>query len=247
MKILFVVALPLELKIIKQEIKKLEIRELQVDFLLSGVGNYNTIYNLKEYIERSGKPDFIVNLGVCGKIEKITHDFIQVYRIKNLSDNKEKICPVYIDFGDLESITSSEEIVSENNKLLDEKYVDMESFGVDFIASKEKIPYIILKIPFDEVGVKSKQVDLKKLEESFLTFPYKELFDKIQNYLERNIKEVEKDLSFYKKYFKLTFSEYEILKRNYNKFLAYGLSFEDFFENNKDLTKEKFIDEINKK
>lgn len=247
MKLLFVVALPVELKIIKQEIKKLEIREFQVDFLLLWVGNYNTIYNIKEYIERNWKPDFIINLWVCWKTLKEKYDFIQIYRIKNLSDNKEKICPVYFEFWKLQSIACSELIITNENDLNWEKFVDMESFWVDFVSSKEKIPYIIIKIPFDLIWENSKNIDLKEFDKSFWLFPYNELVFKINNYLQKNIKNYEPDFNFYKNYFKLTFSELEILKKNYNKFVAYNLDFKDFFEQNKNLSKDKFLEKINKK
>lgn len=245
MKILFVVALPIELKMIKQEIKKLEIINIQVDFLSSWVWSYNTIYSLKEYIDKNWNPDFIINLWVCGKTDNKNAEFIQIYRIKNLADKKEKICPVYFEFTKLESIACSENIVTDKKDLLDEIYVDMESFWVDFVSTKEKIPYIILKIPFDSVWEDSKKVELKELENKFLNFPYKELINSVKKYTEKNSKKEIENLDFYKDFFTLTYSETEILKRNYNKFIAYNLNFKEFFENNKDLPKEKFLEKIN--
>ncbi len=291
LKVLFVVALPIELKIIKQEIKKIILKDIKVDYLLSWAGNYETIYNLKDYINKNWNPDFLVNLWVCGYVNNVIPanagiyednippfvkgdrgflhfnnennannqlidprikseddiSFIQIYRIKNLSDNKEKICPVYVNFWDLQSIACSEKIITDKTSILDEKFVDMESFWVDFIATNEKVPYIILKIPFDEIWKESKKVDLKDLENSFLSFPYEKLFLDIKNYLQKNEKKEKVDLSFYKDYFRLTFSEFEILKRNYNKFIAYKQDFEDFFEKNKELSKEKFLEKLQKK
>ena len=53
--ILITCALNHELKIIKEEIRKLNISNLNIKYLISWVGNYNTIYNLKDYIEKKLK------------------------------------------------------------------------------------------------------------------------------------------------------------------------------------------------
>ncbi|MDQ7009203.1 MAG: hypothetical protein Q9M94_02835 [Candidatus Gracilibacteria bacterium] len=69
-KILFVSALSAELKIVKQEIKKLDISKfLEISFFESGMGNHKTIMNLSLFLVEQ-KFNFIVNIGVCGYIGK---------------------------------------------------------------------------------------------------------------------------------------------------------------------------------
>jgi glutaredoxin-related protein len=62
-KILFVSALSAELKIVKQEIKKLNISKenLEISFFECGMGNYKTILNLTRFLEKNNF-DFIVNI-----------------------------------------------------------------------------------------------------------------------------------------------------------------------------------------
>lgn len=64
--ILFVSALPKEADVVKQEIKKLSLKNIKISFFCSGVGNYKTILSLQKYILQQEKIDFIVNIGVCG-------------------------------------------------------------------------------------------------------------------------------------------------------------------------------------
>jgi len=60
--ILFTIALPIEAKIIKQEIKNLALKSCKIDTLITWVWVLNTIYAIKDYIDKNGKPDFIVNI-----------------------------------------------------------------------------------------------------------------------------------------------------------------------------------------
>jgi hypothetical protein len=55
-------------------------------------------------------------------------DFFQVYRIKNFSNNRELITPIYINLLKFESILSSDKIITDKNEMKDENFVDMESF-----------------------------------------------------------------------------------------------------------------------
>ncbi len=243
-KILFIGALPIELNSIKKEIKKIILTDIEIDFLLTKSWNYNTIYSYKNYIDKKWVPDFVVNLGICWKTSDDNLNLIQIYRIKNLANKKEILLPIYINFAGLNSISCSEKIITDSNDIFPEKFVDMESYWIDFVSTKEKIPYIILKVPFDIISKNSKYISLEDLEIKFSNVPYKNLIEKIKDFLDKNKKE-EIDFSMYFSKYKLTFTEKEIIKRNYNKFLAYNLDFLDFFEKNKDLKKEDFIKKMN--
>ena len=246
-KILICSALPLELKIIKSQIKKLNIKDLDIKFLLTWVWNYNTIYSLKDYIAKNSRPDFLLNLWVCWFIWKNEHEIIQIYRIKNSSNNKERLLPIYINYCKKESILSSEEIVTTKSQMWEEKYVDMESYWVDYVCEKEYLPFLMLKIPFDKISEESKNVNLQDLEDTLISIDYKNILEKVLSYLKSKNHNNIIDLSYYKDFFSFTFSEYEIFKKNYNKFLALDLDFKYFFEKNKNLTKKEFLGEMQKK
>lgn len=281
--ILFTIALPIEAKTIKQEIKNLNLKWIKIDFLITWVWVLNTIYSIKDYIEKNAKPDFIVNIWVCWKTESESEDFFQVYRIKNLSNNKEVICPVYIDFLELHSIACSDKIITDKSELIDiqEKFqnekvwgkktfskwvyenineqeisffdkkiskfsdfsfVDMESFWIDFIADKEKIPYIIIKKPFDLISKDSLNVSKNELENCLIWFDYKKLLNEIEKfilYLE-NKNDFEEDIKYLKELFKLTFSQTEILKKYFYKQKALNKNIIDL----KILEKKDFLKEI---
>lgn len=245
-KILFCIALPAELKIIKSEIKKLNISWLDIKFLLTWVWNYNVIYTIKDYISKNWKPDFIVNLWVCWHTWLEIQDIIQIYRIKNCSNNREDIIPPYLNFYKLESILSSEKVIIDKKNMLWEKYVDMESYWINYICNKEKITFVIIKVPFDLVWVESNNVSIIELIKKLENIKYIKLLEEIKLYLNNNQKK-EIDLSFYKIHFSFTFSEFEIFKKNYNKFLAFWIDFEKFFDENKSLYKKDFLLEMKKK
>lgn len=220
--ILFTIALPIEAKIIKQEIKNLALKSWKIDTLITWVWVLNTIYAIKDYIDKNGKPDFIVNIWVCGKKDDSKNDFFQVYRIKNLSNNKEALCPIYIKNLPLESLACSDKIITNSSEMWDEHFVDMESFWIDFICDKEKIPYIIIKKPFDIVSKDSLQVSKDELEKSLQWFPYENLINQIENFLFQNKKEsFENSIQKLKDSYRLTFSETQILKTHINKNIAF--------------------------
>lgn len=244
-KILFTIALPQELKIIKEEVKSLK-TNFKIDFLLTWVGNYNVIYNLKDYIEKKWKPDFIINIWVCGIKNNIFKDFFQVYKIKNFLNCKESICPIFFKFLDLKWIYSSEKVITNKNDLLEENFVDMESFWIDFICSKENIPYLIFKKPFDIIWEKSNNVSIKDLENSLKNFSYKELFKNIELFLNDNKNEnFEEEILILKEKFKLTFSQTEILRKYINKEIAFWDEFKEVYENILCLDKNTLINKIN--
>lgn len=246
--VLFVCALPIELKAIKEVVKNLNLIDFKIDFLISWVWSYNTIYSIKDYLTKNQKPDFVINIWVCWTInKKVFNDFFQVYRIKNSSNNREILTPIYIKFLPLKSILSSEKIITNKIEMLEENFVDMESFWIDFICTKEKIPFVIIKKVFDEVWEKSKDVNVEEIKSDLENFNYKDLILQIWKWLEKNKKIInlnENVLKFYKDYFRFTFSELEKFKKSYNKLIAYNNDFKDFFEENKLLNKKEFLKKL---
>lgn len=246
MNILFCIALPNEQKIIKQEIKNLEIKWIKIDFLLTWVWVLNSVYWVKNYISEKDKPDFIINVWVCGKTNTDFWDFFQVYRIKNLSSNKESLCPLYIENSSIKSIACSDKIITDNNSLWEEKFVDMESFWIDFICDKEKIPYIIIKKPFDMISKDSKKVNIMDLENSLIWFNWQILINQIIDFLKLNQdkKNINNKIKLIKDKFKLTFSENELLKKYINKNVAFNNNLDKTFENLWNLDKKDLLKSI---
>lgn len=247
MNILFVIALPIEARIIKSEIKKINFKNLKVDFLTTKSWTLNTTYHLTNYIKTKNKPDFIVNIWVCGKKYLKDSELIQAYKIQKKSDNKEVICPIYLDFWKLESLLCSDYIVQNKNDLWKFSFVDMESFWVDFVCSQENIPYIILKKPFDEVWKKSKNIDKKTLQKNLENIcDYEKLIEKIKFFLEEfwNI-EYKKIINLLKEKYKLSFTQTENLKKLINKKVALSKDESTTFKYFQKLDKEVLLKEIN--
>ena len=246
-KILFTAATSWELRVLKQEIKKLTLKNIRVDFLLIWIWNYSTIYNLSSTIDKQ-KYNFIVNIWVCGYSE-ICQKFIQIGRIKNLSNNKELIVPSFIKMWNLESIASSEKIIYLSDEIWEENFVDMESYGVEFVSSQYEIPRIILKVPVDKIWEETKKFDFEKAKKLLWeNIDYKLLLDKISEYIEKN-KTYKTDNVFLKKYhnhYKMSFAEKAIFEKLFNKYSVliedeWWENFEDFFEKNKELNKKEFF------
>lgn len=223
MKILFAIALPIEMKTMKSQIKNLNLNGVTIDFLLTWVWVVNTVYSIKNYIQEKQKPDFLVNIWVCGKRDETYNDFFQVYRIKNLSNNKEILCPNYIDFLPLHSIGCSDKIITDKKELGEESLVDMESYGIDYIAEKEKIPYIMIKKPFDIVSNGSKNVNISDIEKMLNSCDLKALIEKIQDFHDqKSSQNYDYEIQILKEKHRLTFSESQLLKKFFNKEIAHG-------------------------
>jgi nucleoside phosphorylase len=84
--------------------------------LLIGVGNYNVIYTLQDYLTKN-EIDFVVNIGVCGVKKETNKKLVQVYRIKNLASEKEALMPIYFQLGELVSLGSSEKIITNQESI----------------------------------------------------------------------------------------------------------------------------------
>lgn len=235
--ILFVSALKLELDMIKEQTSQYSERDFCFKFLLTGVGNYNVIYTLQDYLTKN-EIDFVVNIWVCWVKKETNKKLVQVYRIKNLANEKEALVPIYFQLGELISLGSSEKIITKQEDM-GEDFVDMESFWIDFVCSKKKIPFIILKIPFDTISEASKKVDISEIKALMQSFDITQLISELQKFFSFHTEE--KSFEKYKKYFLLTFAETEILKKNYYKFQAFHIDFEAFFEKNKAKTKKEFL------
>lgn len=254
-KILIVWAFSGEINSIKKEIKKLNFTNIKLSYLTVWMWNYNTILNLTRFLENEKDFDFIINIWVCWYKDKIK-DFFQVARILNLSNNSETIVPNIIDFWDLISIATSENIIYDFFQLKWEEYVDMESYWFEKVCDSFNIPRIILKVPVDKIWNETKNFDFKKAHEYLeKNIDYKLLLEKIINYLD-SIKKENLDLSKYNNYFNFSFTQKIIFEKLYNKFeVLTWESFQKYFynyirtlekiENQKDETK-KFLFNLDK-
>ena len=167
MKILIVAATATEINSIKKWIKSAEIKaNLDIDYLCSGVWNYETIFSLENYLISHPEPTFIWNIWVCwywNPNNDTKTDSIQVASIVNIHSEKEIIVPPFIAIEPLRNCFSSENVVFDKpifSKEIwtteNEMYFDMESRWIGFVASKYKLPYLLLKVPFDFIGKDTK-------------------------------------------------------------------------------------------
>ena len=139
-----------ELKTVKTQIKALNLKSnLKISYLCTGIGNYETIYSL-------------VNIGICWHTcPQTPPKAIQIWRIKNLTTQKELLPPLPILLEQIASIRSSETVM--NEQIIEENsFVDMESRGIELICDKFRIPRLFLKIPFDKIWIETQNFDKEK-------------------------------------------------------------------------------------
>lgn len=237
-KILVVCALSQELNTVKQKIKSLKLKNIKISFFTTWKGNYLSILNLTKFLENNNF-DFIVNIWVCGYLEK-SHIF-QVSRIYNLSNSKELIVPTIISYPELWSIVTSEKVVYNSSILEDENFVDMESYGLEIVCDSFKIPRVFIKLPVDKVWKETINFDFEKaktlLEKSI---DYDLLLSQIISYLEKQ--KPEENLDLYFDFFDFTFSEKQIFKKLYSRYKSLvKTDFSYYFEKNKQINKKEFI------
>ncbi len=163
MRIILCYATAWEWKIIKEKIKNLNLKiNLDITYLCTWMGMYETIFNLTRILNNQTF-DMVLNIWVCGYLNEYKSR-IQIARTVNLTTNKELIVPIFIEFGNLESIGCSEKIIKLacrqssvkweiiNHKLQTISYIDMESWAIEYVCDKFRIPRVILKVPVDKIG-----------------------------------------------------------------------------------------------
>ncbi len=241
--ILIVAALPVEIQELKRICKPYSIVGIKLRFLCSGVWNYKTLLSLQNFV-LSEKPDFILNIGVCGVANAtMDMDIFQVVRIKNISNMREALPPVYVDAYPLRSIACSETIIIHSSGMIGEEYVDMESYAVDMVSKKHSIAHMILKIPFDVVGTQSRSVSKTDIIDHIAKYDYSKTLIEIQSWCQKNIEELP-DWQYYKKHFWLSVTETENFRKSYYKLRAFHYDFYDFFSENKHLSKKQFFQKV---
>lgn len=180
MKILLCYATAWEWKIIKEQIKNLKLKiNLDITYLCTWMGMYETIFNLTKLLNNQTF-DIVLNIWVCGYLNE-KKDWIQVARTVNINTSKELIVPIFVEFGNLESIGCSDVVVRKyptldpsplygeginsplykvergaedgvRYKLSTINYIDMESWAIEYVCDKFRVPRVILKVPVDKVG-----------------------------------------------------------------------------------------------
>ena len=202
MKILVVAAMPNELKAIKEWIKSANLREkLNIDYLCCGIWNYETISSLENYLTKNPEPTFVWNIWICGYWNlnnENRSEPVQVASVINIHTEKEMIVPPFLQIAPLKTCFSSENVIYKKPEFQkeiwiidDEMYFDMESWWVEFIASKYKYPRLILKIPFDfiaedkDVKMKSYKELNEKIIEILKSLPYHDYLEKIIEWIKQ--------------------------------------------------------------
>ena len=180
MKILLCYATAWEWKIIKEQIKNLKLKiNLDITYLCTWMGMYETIFNLTKVLNNQTF-DIVLNIWVCGYLNE-KKDWIQVARTVNINTGKELIVPIFAEFGNLESIGCSDVVVRKyptldpsplygegissplykvesgaeggvRYKLSTINYIDMESWAIEYVCDKFRVPRVILKVPVDKIG-----------------------------------------------------------------------------------------------
>ena len=117
----------------------------------------------------------------------------------------------------------------------------MESYWFELVCDSFLLPRIILKVPVDKIWEETINFDYKyaiSLLEN--NIDYEKLLEKIYDYL--SSLEKEEDLSKYFVYYKFSFSEREIFKKLYNKYVSLLWNdFDIFFEKNNQMWKKEFL------
>ena len=166
MKILVVVAMPNEMKPIKEWIKSADLKtNLDIDFLCCGMWNYEAISSLEHYLSVNSEPAFVLNIWMCGywnQNNERMSDPIQVSNVINIHTEKELIIPPFLQIAPMRTCFSSETLTYKKPQFKKEiwtangeMYFDMECRWIEFVMAKYKLPRLYLKVPFDFIWVET--------------------------------------------------------------------------------------------
>ena len=197
MKILVIASTPPELKAIKEWIKSANLKKkLNIDFLCSWIWTNNTIFSLEHYLTINPEPTFLRNIWICSHNKKENKEKsapIQIANIINSITGDEIIIPPYLQIAPLKTCFATEGLEMEEKAILwkdiNEKYLDTESRWIEFIASRHKLPHIILKIPHEEgkiINIKNNDKSTSTYLDTLKNLPYHDYLKKITERIEQN-------------------------------------------------------------
>ncbi len=124
---------------------------------------------------------------------------------------KEELIPIIRTKYNLATIGTSSVPVNSSKIIDDILYYDMETYAIENIVSRYDIPRIYLKVPWDIIWDKLDLPSLLRWIEDIKNIDLDNLEDIMLQYKGNNLHE---DLFEYKEKYKLTFSEFEIFKKN---------------------------------
>jgi hypothetical protein len=74
-------------------------------------------FELTQYLLKNTDIDFVINIGICGKKSDAPSDVFLAYRSKYLSNNREVVHPLYLDFPYVVSLACSDRIITSEEAL----------------------------------------------------------------------------------------------------------------------------------
>jgi hypothetical protein len=140
----------------------------------------------------------------------------QVARVVSHANGREILPPQPFHFASLASLLSVEKEIRSKESII-EPLVDMESYGIAFALEKYHLPYLLLKIPADDVSKPRTKEMMEFFLERFSEISYNELITSIEQYLQ-DIPSID-FFDDIKTRYRLTFAEHQI-------FLSYVRSYE---------------------
>ena len=240
-KILFVAALPAELRVLR-EVFSPQPERVQADFFVSGVWCLDTTLRLTQKLSEHHY-DFIINIGLCG-YKDTKQDIIQIARSVYLPTRKELLVPQFLKLAQRVSIACSEVPVYDASLLWEEDYVDMESYAVEKVSEYFRILRLMLKVPYDRVWEETRTFKPEEAQEYFKNIiSTVDIYTPLLTYFSHLSEK--KDITKYLSYYSFTVSETIIFEKYFYSYetLSPG-GFEAFFEEHKHLTKKVFLQKL---
>jgi len=241
-KILFIAATTTELRVIKALVVSQPSSHMKADFLVTRIWNISTTLTLTQKLSQN-KYDFVVNIWVCW-YKQSKAPIIQIIRSVYAPSMKEILTPVFFEFAPLSSIYSSEVPLYNSNLMWDENYVDMESYAVEKVCEHFKVPRIILKVPYDKVGLETQNFDIDLACTSLReNIDIDALWNNIETYL-CSLPQIQNHAT-YMNHYNFTVSEKIIFEKYFYKYITLAKKdFDIFFETYKHKNKKDFLQNL---